>query len=315
MKKILSLALVLSGLLSANAFADMRPKLWSGYTRLTNTKAVDDYFASMMDKRKEYHKSKEDGAKDRRESDSKTKGVDTKSKLDWSGNRKMENALVVGADLLFDVTDNLKIGMRTAFLQPNKEVNKCHEIRNTTVDKKHADYDARDKKYKRSLKNHEENPERFSKPEISAYDLSDSRKDEIDTFSLDTAFVPIMLGVNYDLNISDKFSFNVNLFGGYGIVKYKTLSAYSLSDDRRGISSRYNYSNGKMTLADASLSSADGCYVGEVSLGAQYLFAKGLALGLDVSYRYTPDVEVKEYSPLKLNFSGITARLALSYKI
>jgi hypothetical protein len=317
MKKILSLALVLSGLFSVNAFAEMKIIPWSGYTKLTDTKAVNDYFKDKTDKCKKDHKKTEAAREAKRKKDIGDAGVDVKSTLNWEGDKKMGHALVVGADFLFDITDNLKIGMRTAFLQPNKAVHQYHNIETTTVDKKHADYNVRDQKYKEDIKNYKEHPElRLIKPDIYGYEniadetrlcsLRDSRVDDVKTFSLDTSFVPITFGVNYNLNIDEKLSLNGSLFAGYGIAKYKiSETTSSLRNKRNELVPR----NGR------TLSSADGCYVGEASLGAQYLLAKGLALGLDVGYRYTSDVEIKEYFPLRLNFSGITARLTLSYKI
>jgi hypothetical protein len=55
------------------------------------------------------------------------------------------------------------------------------------------------------------------------------------------------------------------------------------------------------------------CFIGELSTSVQYLFTKRFGVGLDVGYRYTP--EITPSKDIKIDFSGPTFALGLNYKI
>ncbi|MCA6073225.1 MAG: hypothetical protein LE178_06880, partial [Endomicrobium sp.] len=61
-----------------------------------------------------------------------------------------------------------------------------------------------------------------------------------------------------------------------------------------------------------------GCFVADISIGAQYWLTKRLGLGLDLGYRFTPETEIegkKIRQKRIVDFSGLTTKLSLSYKI
>ncbi|WP_374134086.1 hypothetical protein [Candidatus Endomicrobiellum pyrsonymphae] len=125
-----------------------------------------------------------------------------------------------------------------------------------------------------------------------------------DNVSFDFSLVPIMFGGSYNRNISEKFSLNGKLFFGYGLIKHKAKKVWrdELGERR------------EKTFLDID----GGCFVADISIGAQYWLTKRLGLGLDLGYRFTPETEIegkKIWQKRKVDFSGLTTKLSLSYKI
>ena len=100
----------------------------------------------------------------------------------------------------------------------------------------------------------------------------------------------IMLGGSYNKSVSEKVNWNSNLFLGCSWVDFdfKPLN--------------YTYSSERIS-----------CFTSELSTGVQYFFTKRFRVGLDVGYRYTSEIE--PLKDIKLDFSGATFALGLSYKI
>ncbi|MDR2251262.1 MAG: hypothetical protein LBD98_00230 [Endomicrobium sp.] len=109
-----------------------------------------------------------------------------------------------------------------------------------------------------------------------------------------SGFYAVMIGGSYNKSVSKKINLNGKLFFGYSRVKFISKNS--------GIKS-LPFIPTKQTT----------CFIAELSTGIQYLFTKRFGIGFDVGYRFTPKIEVSE--AIKLNFSGVTGALNLSYKV
>jgi hypothetical protein len=116
-----------------------------------------------------------------------------------------------------------------------------------------------------------------------------------------SGLLPIMAGVSYNRNISEKFSLNGKLFLGYGAAFFGS-HAYVIENDENGVEhkNRYKY------IYESGI-----CFVSDLSIGAEYVLTKKYKLGLDVGYRFTPTTTILEGT--KLDISGFTAALSCSF--
>ncbi|MCA6070974.1 MAG: hypothetical protein LE168_01070 [Endomicrobium sp.] len=125
--------------------------------------------------------------------------------------------------------------------------------------------------------------------------IINSTSDTLFTSSL----VPIMFGVSCNKDISEKFSLNWKLFLGYGLV---------FAGDRTTI--------GGKNIKKLDVDKSGGCFVSDISMDAQYWLTKRFGLGLGLGYRLTSKAELGDgLNKTKLDFSGLTTKLSLSYKI
>jgi hypothetical protein len=211
---------------------------------------------------------------------------------------KLKDAFIIGADYLCDISETVKIGPRVAFLLA-----------------------------KGKLSGHYHNEMEVEYITYADGQETGRRKEHVNVdgdgdISCDSSLVPIMFGGSYNKNISDKFSLNGKLFFGYGLIKHKLKS-----DDHR--TEAIEATGIKETVRQKStLDLNGGCFVADMSIGAQHWLTKRLGLGLDLGYRFTPKTELKgkwrnervargeeEEDRKKVDFSGLTAKLSLSYKI
>jgi hypothetical protein len=107
----------------------------------------------------------------------------------------------------------------------------------------------------------------------------------------DTDLKAAMIGGSYNKSVSEKINLNGKLFFGCSFIYF----------------SPQGYSAPFVSTKRAT------CFIAELSTGIQYLFTKKFGIGFDVGYRFTPEIEVSE--AIKLNFSGVTGALNLSYKV
>lgn len=99
-----------------------------------------------------------------------------------------------------------------------------------------------------------------------------------------------MLGGSYNQSINEKVSWNSKIFFGCSWIDFD-FKPLNYTYRSRGIS----------------------CFTSELSTGVQYLFTKRFGVGLDVGYKYT--MEIEPLKDIKLDLSGVTFALGLSYKI
>ena len=111
--------------------------------------------------------------------------------------------------------------------------------------------------------------------------------------------VPMMFGGSYSKNISEKFILNGKSFLGCTPINFKSKNSFTNKDSKEKIAKELN----KTTV----------CFMLDFSVGAEYLFTKRFGIGFDVGYRYTPEITLSK--DIKLDFSGATFALGLSYKI
>jgi outer membrane scaffolding protein for murein synthesis (MipA/OmpV family) len=71
-------------------------------------------------------------------------------------------------------------------------------------------------------------------------------------------------------------------------------------------------SNGKIDNDSDSYSKTKGCFVSDLTVGAEYSFTEKLALGLDLGYRFASKPKISD--DIELDFSGLTSALSLNYK-
>jgi hypothetical protein len=112
--------------------------------------------------------------------------------------------------------------------------------------------------------------------------------------------MPMMFGGSYSRNIGRNFSLIGKSFLGYALVDFKSKNSFTLRDT----------SSEKIAK---ELNKTTGCFILDSSIGVEWLFTKRFGIGFDVGYRFTPEIEVSK--AIKLNFSGVTVALNLSYKV
>ncbi|GHT51200.1 hypothetical protein AGMMS49990_05020 [Endomicrobiia bacterium] len=124
MKKLSFLVLLVLSVFAANVFAEGEVDVWSGYTRLDFDRNIDKF----VDNNNDYLKKVSDGMFEV----SKFLGPDSERfaeiskviadldglKMDSSG--KMGNVFAVGVDCFFGGDENVKHGLRAAYLQSGK---------------------------------------------------------------------------------------------------------------------------------------------------------------------------------------------------
>jgi hypothetical protein len=113
--------------------------------------------------------------------------------------------------------------------------------------------------------------------------------------------IPIMFGGSYSKNISKKFSLNGKSFLGYVPINFRSKNSF------------VNTSKDLNKKIVKELDKTIGCFILDFSIGIEWLFTKRFGVGLDVGYRFTP--EVMPSKDIKIDFSGATFTLGLSYKI
>jgi hypothetical protein len=94
MRNILFLVLVLSVFVAVNVSAEGQVSLWGGYTAV-NMKDLNDRLDVIEQ-------------------------VATITGVNYLEKSKIRDAFIIGADYLFDIDENVKVGPRVAFLQTNK---------------------------------------------------------------------------------------------------------------------------------------------------------------------------------------------------
>jgi hypothetical protein len=97
-----------------------------------------------------------------------------------------------------------------------------------------------------------------------------------------------MFGVGYSKNISKNVSLNGKTFLGYIFVNFEPKKPLQFKKNA-------------------------GCFVLDCLIGIEWIFAEIFGVGCDFGYRLTP--EISPSKDIKLNFSGVTFALNLSYKI
>ena len=111
-------------------------------------------------------------------------------------------------------------------------------------------------------------------------------------------FKAVMIGGGYNKSIGKNFNLNGKSFLGCSFVHVHPKEIpYTISSKIFDVVPRF---------------------VGELSMGIQYLFTKRFGLGFDVGYRFVPEItiqDVKGTKDIKIDFSGATFALGLSYKI
>ncbi len=123
-----------------------------------------------------------------------------------------------------------------------------------------------------------------------------------ESFKINASLLSLMIGGKYTEKINDKLSLNGKLFLGYGIAKYKAESEFKQTD-----------SNGRIdNYPKDSYSKTKGCFVSDLTVGAEYSFTEKLALGLDLGYRFASKPKISD--DIELDFSGLTSALSLNYK-
>jgi hypothetical protein len=111
--------------------------------------------------------------------------------------------------------------------------------------------------------------------------------------------IPVMFGGSYTKKISRKFNLNGKAFLGCAFVDFKSKNSFTNKNSNEKI--------------DKELNKTTGCFISDFSIGAEWLFTKRLTIGIDLGYRFTP--EVAPSKDIKLDFSGFVWNLGVSYKI
>jgi hypothetical protein len=189
---------------------------------------------------------------------------------------KLKNGFIIGVDYLAQINENMKIGGRFAFL-------------NVTDGKFNVDY--------KTIKNN--------------YDGSGGifTLEYYEKQVYEASLMPIMVGTSHSYSINERFTLNGKIFAGIGFVSLKWRTEYSAKE---------TYSNDP-TLDETESDSSSGekytgCFVTDISIGAEYSFTEKFGLGFDLGYRFTPKTEVDETGLVKVDFSGVTTKLSLNYK-
>jgi hypothetical protein len=112
--------------------------------------------------------------------------------------------------------------------------------------------------------------------------------------------IPMMLGGSYSKNIGKNFSLNGKLFLGYASVDFKSKNSFTLRDN-------------PSSKIVKELNKTAGCFILDSSIGVEWFFAGKFGVGFDVGYRFTPEIMASKN--IKLDFSGVTLALNLSYKV
>jgi hypothetical protein len=97
-----------------------------------------------------------------------------------------------------------------------------------------------------------------------------------------------------------KVTWNSKLFFGYGRVNFD--STVRSGEDKRIIYPR-------------TIKKSIDCFIADLSVGMKYLFTKRFGAGVDVGYRYMPEIVLSKSDDVKIDLSGMTVALNLSYKV
>jgi hypothetical protein len=103
--------------------------------------------------------------------------------------------------------------------------------------------------------------------------------------------ISIMFGGGYGRNISKNVSLNGKIFLGYIFVDFGSKNSFQGDVFKKNV----------------------GCFILDYLIGIEWIFAEIFGVGCDFGYRLTP--EISPSKDIKLNFSGVTFTLNLSYKI
>jgi hypothetical protein len=124
------------------------------------------------------------------------------------------------------------------------------------------------------------------------------------------SLIPIMVGGSYNKNISEKFSLNGKLFCGVGLINFESNCSfcYFVLHETQKKWHRHN-----MVQMYSEIDENSCCFIADFSVGPQYSFTKRFSIGLDLGYRFTPTTTMPK--DIKLDFSGFTSTLSLSYKL
>jgi hypothetical protein len=144
---------------------------------------------------------------------------------------------------------------------------------------------------------------------------------------IDTSIIPVMVGGSYSKRLNKELTVKAKGFGGIGFIYAKGSSNASgtitnqtaLQVLESYLEANYPWigdlpSITKLT-ADYKVYDIDEhreCLVVDLSVGVEYEMSPRWALGLDIGYRYTPEITVDQ---IKLDFSGFKVVGGVIYRI
>ncbi|MDR1433793.1 hypothetical protein [Candidatus Endomicrobiellum devescovinae] len=202
--------------------------------------------------------------------------------------KEIRDAYILGLDFLFfNATQNIKLGGRVAYL--GSEKGKL-DINTTAL--------------------------------YNAVGLAGSVHAKIDT-----SIIPVMVGGSYSKRLNKELTVKAKGFGGIGFVYAKGSSNASGSIANKTVLQSFETYIEQNIPGIGDIPSIDKlsgiyeiydvdehreCLVVDLSLGLEYELSQRWALGVDVGYRYTPEVKIDQ---LKLDFSGFKVVGGVTYRI
>ena len=131
--------------------------------------------------------------------------------------------------------------------------------------------------------------------------------------------IPVLVGGSYTKSINEKWALNGNFYLGYGFASARISNRTTV---------RKTNSAGALEAATTTSYDQDfsgNAFVADIALGGEYNFSKVISIGANLGYRLAKVDKMKTSSGSTLvkddgssvifDFSGMTATLALNYKI